>query len=417
VSSSSRAPLIVFSAAFLLVGAIFVYIGGGTVLEEQRYQQQGVRTEAVATAKTLRRATSDSETSYDISYRFNLSDGRPYEQTESTSVHLWERVERDSPLVVEYVSGQPESARMVGDRSDQKGTAIGALGVGGVLVLIGVVVLISGFRRSSRDLPSVPPDAAVPEAIESAGQPSTVVLPREQSFRPLARRSFGFWFGGILLLIGLPFFAIGIYRFYDDWRFAQEARTTEGIVLTKEIRLSGNSRSRTKHYEATYRFTVQGETLEGRDELSHEEWQRLVEREPVEMLYRPQKISSNHLASHSAWLLKTIFVLLGSICTAIGGTVFVRAVRNTRLEWHLRQHGVSTRGTVTELRERNVKVNNVQLWRLHYEYRDFQGHRHVRTFDMPQDEAQGWTVGDVGGVLYDSARPTEAVWLDREETR
>lgn len=419
MSSSRRAPLIVISAAFLLVGGIFLFIGGSTVLEQRRYRQQGVRVEAVATGKALRRATSDSETSYDISYRFNLSDGRPYEQTESASVHLWERVERDSPLVVEYVSGQPESARMVGDRSDQKGTAIGALGVGGVLVLIGLVVLIGGCRRSSRDLPSVPADAAVPEAIESAGQPSTVVLPLEQSFWPLARRSFGFWFGGILLLIGLPFFAIGIYRLYDDWRFAQEARTTEGIVLTKEIRLSGKSRSRsrTKHYEATYRFTVQGETLEGRDELSHEEWQRLVEREPVEMLYRPQKISSNHLASHSAWLLKTIFMLLGSICTAIGGTVFVRAVRNARLEWHLRQHGVSTRGTVTELRDRNVKVNNVQLWRLHYEYRDFQGHRQMKTIDIPEDEAQGWKIGDVGGVLYDSARPTEAVWLGREETR
>jgi hypothetical protein len=35
---------------------------------------------------------------------------------------------------------------------------------------------------------------------------------------------------------------------------------------------------------------------------------------------------------------------------------------------------------------------------------------------MPQHEANLWKVGDVGGVLYDSTRPTDAVWLGREKT-
>ena len=80
-----------------------------------------------------------------------------------------------------------------------------------------------------------------------------------------------------------------MFQFYDDWRFAGEARSIDGIVLTKEIRRSGSGRSRsseTKHYEATYRFTVDSQTIEGRDELRQEAWSRLIEREPVEVLYR-----------------------------------------------------------------------------------------------------------------------------------
>jgi len=239
-------------------------------------------------------------------------------------------------------------------------------------------------------------------------------------------RSFGVWFGGIFLLVGLPLFVVSIFLFYDDWRFSREARSTEGTVLTKEIRQSddstgadrraGRGTSRTNHYEVTYRFTVQGETLEGRDELTQEDWERLREHGPVGVLYLPQTPSSNRLAGQRPWLMKTMFGLIGSVFTVLGGTIVVRSVRHARLEARLRQHGVSTQGTVTELRVRNLRINDVQQWRLHYEYRDHQGHRHVKTFDLPEDEAQQWKVGDVGSVLYDSAQPTEAVWLGRDDS-
>jgi hypothetical protein len=155
--------------------------------------------------------------------------------------------------------------------------------------------------------------------------------------------------------------------------------------------------------------------VEGRDELSYKQWQQLIEREPVEVLYRPGKPSSSRLAGHSAWPLKTIFGLVGSVFTVVGGIIFVGALRNARLESRLRQQGVRVQGTVTELRERNLRINNVQQWRLHYQYRSFEGSLHVRTVDLPEDEAREWKVGDIGVVLYDPARPAEAVWLGREQ--
>ena len=410
MSSSSGAPLVVISAAFLFVGGIFIYIGGSKVLEQRRYRQQGVRVEAIATGKTLRRATTTTNTAYDITYEFNPSEGGRYQQTESVAVSLWERVERGSPLTVEYVSGAPASARVVGDRSDDSTTALGALGVGVVLVLlvlVGWVVLLKSGRSRG---------GAAPEATLPVGQGSSGAASQQRSFWPLARRSFGFWFGAVSLAVGLPWFIVnGVFPLYDDWRFAQEGRSTPGMVLTKEIRRSGNTRSETLHYEVTYRFAVSGETSEGRDELSREDWERLIERESAEVLYRPGIPSSNRLAGDRPWLKKSFFGLLGLVFAVVGSTVFVRSVRNAKLEWHLRQHGVSTHGTVTELQDLNLKLNRAQQWRLHYEYSDFLGHRHVNTFDMPQDEAQSWKVGDVGGVLYDSTRPTVAVWLGREK--
>jgi hypothetical protein len=421
MSHSSRIPRIFLGAVFLLLGVLFLFIAGSILLEEERYQQQGVRAEAVTMAKALRRATADSETAYEITYRFSVAEGSSYEQTESVPVHLWESVEEGSPLTVEYVPGEPGSARVVRDSSEEKIVAIVMLSVGGVMALIGLVVLKGAFsRRHARDQTSVPAHAAQGDPTPSAGGPSPGAVSHAGSYWPLARRSFGFWFGGIFLLCGLPFFATSIFLFYDDWRFGQEAQSTQGMVLTKEIRVSHSSdrdnrhNSTTKHYEVTYRFMADGETIEGRDELSHDEWQQLVEREPVEVLYRPQRASSNRLAAHSSWLLKTIFGLLGSVFTVLGGVFFVRAVGKARLESRLRQQGVRAQGAVTELRARNLRINDVQQWRLHYEYRDFQGQRQVGTTDIPEDEAQQWKVGDTGAVLYDPSQPAEAVWLGKD---
>ncbi len=420
---TSRASLIVIGAALLLVGGIFVYIGGSILLEQQRYRQQGVQVEAVATGKALRRATTSTDTAYEISYQFKLPEGRPYQQTERVSVPLWEHVEQGSPLTVEYVSGAPASARVIaGDGSDERISAIGALAVGAVLVIltpIGWLVLLNrGRARQVADGGVSPPQlAAIPDLTEPVGEMSNVGVSHQHSFWPLARKSLGLWFGGISLLVGLPWLVVnGIVPLHDEWRFTQEGRSTQGMVLTKEIRRSGDTRSETLHYEVTYRFAVAGETIEGRDELSLEDWERLVEREPADVLYRAQRPSSNRLAGHRPWLLKSLFGSIGLILTVLGSTLLVRTARSTRLGLRLRQQGVSAQGTVTELSDRNLRVNRVPLWRLQYEYRDFEGRRHVKTFDLPQDEAQAWKVGDVGGVLYDPATPTEAVWLGRAES-
>jgi hypothetical protein len=396
-----RASLILIGVAFLFVGAIFVAIGSRTLLEERRYQQRGASVEAIATGKTLRRATETSNTAYEISFRFRLPDGSSQVRSERVPVRVWEGIDADSPLTVEYLRDDPASARVVRERDDLKPAALWLL-LGSALVLGGLTAIKRSFKSDAVDTSSTSPPRDTPVA-------------QEPSFWPLVRRTTAFWFGGFILSCGVPAVLAGGWQLYEDATFRRQARATPGVVLTKEIKRSGNQK-RIKRYEVTYRYTVGGETFEARDVLVLDRWARLIEREPTDVLYRAQKPRSSRLAGPRPWLLGTVvIVLFGALFTGIGATFFIGAIRRARLEWRLRQSGVSTPGTVVELRELPLKINDVQQWRLHYRYRDLRGRDHDKAIDVPEDEATLWKVGDACKVLYDSAQPAEAVWLGRDQ--
>jgi hypothetical protein len=310
VPPSSRAPVIVFGASFLVVGVIFLFVGGGTFLEQRRY---GARAPAVTIDKSLRRATSDTNTSYDIQYRVTPAEGPSFEQTESVDVRLWERVERGSPLAVEYSLGRPETARLSRDRSAQDRAAIWGLGGGTLLVSIALVIIFKSGRSSG-------PIGDVASAREDVAG----------SFWRAVQRPGALWFGGLFLLVGMPLFVVGVARFYDDWRFAREALPTQGLTLTKEIKKGRNRANRepSRQYEVTYRYSVNGESFEGRDELSADDWQAVVEREPIPVSYRPATPSFSHLARRNTWLRKTIFAFAGLLCTAAGCWIVIRSHRS-----------------------------------------------------------------------------------------
>jgi Protein of unknown function (DUF3592) len=395
--TAGRAPFVLFAAVFLFLGGLFLSIAGGSLLKSARYNQQGVQAEAVATGKTLRRATPTTSTTYEVKYRFTLPGESESVRSESVPVHVWENAEPGSSLPIEYIPDQDDSVRVVADRPGRT-QMLTFLAIGGVLVLGGLFAFKQVFARAPA-AEAMPPDAS-----------TTVPATLQPSFWPLARQSFGFWFGGIVLLLGSMAFLGAGFQLYVDLNFARQAASTQGMVLTKDIERSGK-RNQTKRYWTTYRFTAAGRTFEGRDELSFDGWQRLVEREPAEVLYLVNRPASSRLAGPRAWFWKAFIALLGAIFMAIGGKFFLGAVRQARLEWRLRQHGVSAQGTVTELRDRNLKINDVRLWRLHYEFQDFQGRRHQNTADLAEDEALRWKPGDTGRVLYDSRRPSDALWL------
>ena len=226
--------------------------------------------------------------------------------------------------------------------------------------------------------------------------------------------------GGIFLVVGLSLVGAGIWQFYNDRRFSQEGRPTEGIVVAKQVRTdvrtSGPNRNtgKTTRYEVTYTFNADGKIFEGRDQVGKERWDTLAEGTPVEVLYLPTKPSSSRLAGPRSWFMKVVFAFLGLVFAVVGAVLVARDVRYSSLESRLKEHGVRASGTVTEIHGLPLRINDVPQWRLHYEYQDFQGHRHVNTIDIPEDEAQEWKVGDAGRVSYDSAQSTRSVWLGRE---
>jgi hypothetical protein len=201
------------------------------------------------------------------------------------------------------------------------------------------------------------------------------------------------WVGGILLLIGLVFLAISTVQSYEDRRFVRDAVPGEATVVTKVIRTSidssagSSNRTRRQHYD--------------------------VEGARVDVLYIPANPSSNHLAGPRPWFMKTLFGVLGLVLAPLGGILVRRGLRQVARERYLVDHGVRTQGTVAELGQTSFKMNDEYYWRLKYEYVDSQGRRHAGTFDLPEEAAREWKVGDVGDVRYNSVNPAEAVWMGR----
>jgi hypothetical protein len=395
-----RAALIVIGVAFLFIGGIFLAIAGRSLLEERRYQQRGVRVEAIATGRTLHRATDTSSTAYEIAYRFRGPAGALQVRSEVVPVHVWERVDLGSPVTIEYLRDDPSTARVVRTgRVDSSRTMWLALGC--VLLVGGLVALALSIRGLPNSVDTVAPLQTPP------------AVAQEPSFWPLARRSWGFWFGGMALSVGLPAVLGGASQVYEDLTFPRRASVAPGMVLSKDFRRSTSGRSSTRHYEATYRYVVAGRTFEGRDNVEFDAWKQLNEREPSTVLYLPERPAFSRLAGPQPWGGAVAFALIGSLFTGIGSTFFFGAIRRARLEWRLRRDGITAQATIVELRPRNVKINGVALWRLHYEYRDLRGGAHCKAMDLPEDEAGLWKVGDSGCVLYDAAQPSAAVWIGR----
>jgi hypothetical protein len=228
------------------------------------------------------------------------------------------------------------------------------------------------------------------------------------SLLPLKR-----WAGAIFLLSGVPLFIAGIVLSYNDWTFAREARSTQGTVIEKTLRTTGTGSSarRTKHYEIRYRFTVDGKTVDGRDELFHDKWEALDEGSAVEVLYRPANPESSRTAGSDQNKTHVALSAAGLVATLLGGFFLFHAIRSGRLASRLQQTGVHTKGTVTRIHSRRLTINEVALWRVHYEYSDFQGRRYEQTVDMAEGEAKQWKVGDFADVLYDPAQPAQASWI------
>lgn len=142
------------------------------------------------------------------------------------------------------------------------------------------------------------------------------------------KKSFGFWFGGIWLVAGLPFLLAVIYLVQDDRRYDIEGRVAQGTVLTKEVRRSRSNNSDTTSHYVTYRFTASdGETVEGRDQLGQSQWEKLTERGSVQIVYLPSSVDSNRVLGQTNLMLKVIFGILAGFFLLAGGAILFLSVR------------------------------------------------------------------------------------------
>jgi hypothetical protein len=235
--------------------------------------------------------------------------------------------------------------------------------------------------------------------------------------------NFCLWFGGIWLFVGLPFLIIGLYvgaqHVIVNNRLDTEGRTIEGMVLTKEIRTSSSSQSRGRSssvptYHVTFRFVTPSGLITSDAEVNLDVWDKLVEREPIQVTYLPDAPQHYRIEGQSSgWVLPIIFTVLGGFFTVVGGYIFWRGLSQSRSREQLQREGFTTEATVTQVSPRNVWVNGVQQWAIHYEYRDDRSRTHEGKSPLSPEEAEAWKEGDKGVVRYDRGRPKRSVWLGR----
>ena len=288
-----RAALIFIAVVFLFLGGLFFAIGARPLLEAWRYRQ-AASTDAIVTGAELRTATDTSDTVYELSYRAEI-DQRVHERTEVVPVHVWERAKPGAIVRVVYLSSDPESIRVVTDSTGNARSFVFAV-IGLLMILAALLV---GTRSRRRQEPTDEPQPISPIAIPV----------HEPSYWPLARRSWEFWTGAIFLVVATPFVVAGVLQVAEEWRFARHGVSTDGMVLTKEIKRPGRNRE-SRRYDATYRVMVPEGAFENRVRLSYADWARLKEREAIEVVYLPERPASNRLAGSQPWLAAAFLTLL-----------------------------------------------------------------------------------------------------------
>ncbi len=237
---------------------------------------------------------------------------------------------------------------------------------------------------------------------------------REPSLFSFALRSFWVLFGGIWLIVGVPFVLAGAWTVWKETRFWSQSERTRAVVLRKDLHRATSTESTS--YSVTYRFTSPaGETISGVTDLDFGDWERLREQDSVDVEYLRGDPHANRIGGSSEWFSALIFMGMGGAFAGVGGVLFFRDLRKISLMRQLWRKGTTTQGTVIAIEETNVSFNRVPRWRVRYEYRDHVGQTHEGCSGyMSPSEAASWQVSDTGVVRYDPRYPERSIWVGKE---
>lgn len=237
----------------------------------------------------------------------------------------------------------------------------------------------------------------------------------------ITAKNFWLWFGGIWLVCGLPFLIIGLYtgnqRISADRRLAAEGRTVDGIVLTKAITYSSSSnsnRSSSPTFRVRFRFRTTEGLVSDDAEVSQETWERLIEREPIQVTYVPDAPHYHRVEGQTGgWIMPTVMTVIGGIFSGLGAFILLRSRSRLQTSARLQREGISVEATVTEILPARMRINGVQQWLVRYRYQDDRGSSRTGTEHLSPEEAERWKAGDKASVRYDRKHPNQSLWVGK----
>ncbi len=228
-------------------------------------------------------------------------------------------------------------------------------------------------------------------------------------------RNFWLWFGGIWLLVGVPFLLIGGFFAWNELtleqRLAQAGQRADGLVLQKrwERGADGNFPA----FHVRYRFaTAEGKKVVSETEVSEQAWDALRERESLVVTYDADFPRLNRIDGRLAqWIMPGIFCGVGALITLLGGFVVLRALSGARFERRLREQGLTAEARIVEVAPTAYSVNRIRQWRVRYCYTDHAGVEHEgRSPPLAPEQAQRWSAGDRVRVRFDRLHPARSAW-------
>jgi hypothetical protein len=156
-------------------------------------------------------------------------------------------------------------------------------------------------------------------------------MPRRTSV-PASGRSFSLLFGGVWLLVGLPFLIVGasvLWRQADRYRRPdQSSLQATGTVLTK----SYDTESLPVQYHVRFRFQSRdGKIHYGGGVVPARLWDALREMGPVKVFYLPENPEDNRMeGEEKSYVAGIIFTAVGGFASLLGGMVILLSRKGGR---------------------------------------------------------------------------------------
>jgi hypothetical protein len=141
---------LMFGGIFLAVGAPFLAIGVGHAIHQsllaKRLDREGQQAQGLVLTREIRE--DDSGSTCRVSYRFSTPGGEPLTGSTEVDDQAWDALVERGPIQVTYLSGDPRSHVVTGQRRQVLLPAVFSV-LGGILTVLGSMVLIRA--RPGRD--------------------------------------------------------------------------------------------------------------------------------------------------------------------------------------------------------------------------------------------------------------------------
>jgi hypothetical protein len=321
-SGSKAPPLLLFGGVLLFVSSIFIFFMGDYVYRARRLASEGKFSTGTVVKKVMHQASdSGDNTSYEVDYVFTTADGRKLEGDDKVDPDVWDQLKEGGPVQIEYAASKP--------RLNQVG-ATGAAIIGGYIVLIVASAMwLLGATLAVKGL--LAPRSTPAKGGKSETQADSGVVYNKGGFQvelsPFLKDEMTPWtaFGSIMLACGSIFLLIGAANLYQERTLSVKGKPATAIVLTKSSHQEYDQQNHTyqTHYDIGYRFTTDdGKSARGSAELNWRRWNSIHERDPIQIIYLPERPSKSRLASDHPALFLWLITLLGAALTG-GGAILL----------------------------------------------------------------------------------------------